>query len=160
MRATWDGDVKRAGAYRLPVAFRALCPDGRTRVTAWIAESPDTYFSHPAVMRVGALRIAGYVTERDGVLTFEPYLRSPRPASWPQDIKALGTAAASSWRQAREAIGRARAARWCPIAGGDASAANKRRCAKLFRAYVREACEHRAAARAFQRVMTERLHHA
>lgn len=55
---------------------RLLCADGKVRA-AELAQTPDTYFSIPASVRVKGKRITGYATtdERDGqrVHTFRPH---------------------------------------------------------------------------------------
>ncbi len=52
--------------YRYPRGFRkVLCPDGVRRYARATAQSPDTFFSHPASITVRGTTISGFVTSRD-----------------------------------------------------------------------------------------------
>lgn len=41
---------------------RALCPDGRVRALARIAQTADTFFSVPAAVKVAGRTVTGFVT--------------------------------------------------------------------------------------------------
>lgn len=49
------GLFRRAGS-------RVLCSDGRIRALAYLAQTPDSFFSTPAAIRVRGKYITGYVT--------------------------------------------------------------------------------------------------
>jgi len=102
-RVEWRNGARVTSAWGHVIAYRALCPDGRWRVTAWVAESPDSFSSHAAVMRVGRVRVRGFISVRDdGGHAFTPYVDSPRPAAWSYDLGALDRARVDAWHQARQ----------------------------------------------------------
>lgn len=76
--------VSRQNAFwHHPWQFRVLCPDGKVRVTTWIGQEADTWFSWPAVVRIKGKRLRGYVTtEEDAsgehITTFVPYTNQER----------------------------------------------------------------------------------
>jgi hypothetical protein len=52
----------------------ALCPDGKVRKLKRIATTADTFFSIPASVTVRGRTVAGYVTVKEAVVEFHPYL--------------------------------------------------------------------------------------
>ena len=58
---------------------RALCSDGKVRALAYLASTPDTFFSTPAAVRVNGKYVHGYVTHEEQTYwsgkTSEPFLR-------------------------------------------------------------------------------------
>lgn len=44
------------------VSGRAICPDGKVRALARIAQTADTFFSIPAAVKVNGKTVSGYVT--------------------------------------------------------------------------------------------------
>ena len=62
------------------LAARALCPDGKVRKTSWMAITADTYFSHPASVKVKGRTVSGYISvdssflfDGDEVVLFTPH---------------------------------------------------------------------------------------
>lgn len=52
------GVFRRAGS-------RVLCSDGKIRSLAYLAQTPDTFFSTPAAVRVKGKYVTGYVTTEE-----------------------------------------------------------------------------------------------
>ena len=46
---------------------RLLCSDGKVRAVAYLAGTPDTFFSTPAAVRVRGKYITGYMTIEEGL---------------------------------------------------------------------------------------------
>jgi hypothetical protein len=47
---------------------RVLCPDGKVRALAYLAQTPDTFFSTPAAVRIKGKYITGYMTVDEAYL--------------------------------------------------------------------------------------------
>lgn len=47
---------------------RLLCSDGKVRAVAYLATTPDTFFSTPAAVRVGGKYVTGYMTGEESCL--------------------------------------------------------------------------------------------
>lgn len=54
--------IERSYPWGLNVSGAALCPDGKVRKLARIAETADTFFSIPASVRANGKTVAGYIT--------------------------------------------------------------------------------------------------
>lgn len=54
--------IMKVGTWGQVLQYRVVCPDGKIRNTCWLAQSPDTAFSHPAAIRVRGKYVRGYVT--------------------------------------------------------------------------------------------------
>ena len=74
--ATYTGRTAWSTAWDHVLQYRVLCPDGKYRRTAYLAESADTFFSRRAAIRIGGKYVAGFVHSVDGVLTFAEYTGS------------------------------------------------------------------------------------
>lgn len=71
-RRTGLVSVQPWGLYRR-TGSRVLCSDGKIRALAYLAETPDTFFSIPAAIRVKGKYVTGYVTTEETAPTSKDY---------------------------------------------------------------------------------------
>jgi hypothetical protein len=50
------------GPWSIFVGGRAVCPDGKVRALAWIAQCADSYWTVPAAVKVKGKKVTGFVT--------------------------------------------------------------------------------------------------
>lgn len=70
MSADLEVWVTRRGPWGQVVKFRVMCEDGRVRNTCWVSVAPDTFFSHPAAVRIRGRYARGFVHVKDGRFHF------------------------------------------------------------------------------------------
>lgn len=67
--------IMKTGGFGQVLQYRVVCPDGKVRNTCWLAQAPDTFFSHPAAIRVRGKYVRGFVTRTEHGYEFREYTK-------------------------------------------------------------------------------------